>query len=844
MLKKCFLVSNPSKCLKYTKAFLENDDEIILPRYIEPKYLESYLLEDFDYIDGLEISKISSFPYKILNKHGGKIFKKLDQIFISEKMYDGSLSKGLLRTVINSILELKKAYFDKEFLTNFLKESPNNKLLLKYYEKYQMILEKYDLKDEADILKDFIDLVSNPNFLSPYFENKNFIFSGFNYLSSYELLIINTLAKRSNVKLIIPNILSINSDYIKFLKEELSGFDFQEIAEKESKPALYNFDSKDEEISYIFDNISNKTSLIPVSDLDLYYSLFKLRTFNVSYSGSVRLDKSTILKILIKILNLTKSSLSYVDLIEILNYDLLWENSNSVKLLLIKIKELRVFPNCYKDWEKISKIDKIKENKEANLEVLKFLNSIVNFPKNINTKKFVDIFLNFLKEINLLSKLEKNIEFNDILNLIYRVVQSIDQEMISLDLLIEKILLHAEENYISNICDYYTDIIILPVNSITSNINEKVWFVGYDDNKIENQENPILRDDMIANLRPFGLLYPTSYEKNEIDRHLILKSLSNANATTSLSYQIPNLTLPPPKILKEKFNYDILKNEDTSVNFINRDLSLTSLETYTKCPYDFFLNHLIGVKNIDENYWGLNNLEEGNILHKFLELYLNRYIKENEFNLEDSILAAIDTKKILIDENYKNIYLIKFKNILHKFLESEKKYVLDYNIKILDFEKSIKSYIKLIKDDIVFLDSEKPDSFILKNTIDRIDLIEGKILITDYKAKKLPSKKEIEMGKKFQVPMYILTVSKLMNNYECIGGVYKSIKSDDKQYIVKNGYNFPNPIYFESITDLEFKNILVNNLKNISGGIYTPKPFDEESCKKCNYRRCCGVRFK
>ena len=140
--------------------------------------------------------------------------------------------------------------------------------------------------------------------------------------------------------------------------------------------------------------------------------------------------------------------------------------------------------------------------------------------------------------------------------------------------------------------------------------------------------------------------------------------------------------------LSEESMNRLLRGDDDLIKKLN--LSVSKLETYSNCPFKYFLKHLLDIR--ERAIYSLNSMDYGNIYHSVTEKILrNNYdelAKELPEILKDySDITDYENYKI----NYKNTYA-HYKNFVSKFVE---KYINEYTKQELDKDNFATSFTAL-----------------------------------------------------------------------------------------------------------------------------------------------------
>ncbi|MCX7797677.1 MAG: exodeoxyribonuclease V subunit gamma [Melioribacter sp.] len=309
--------------------------------------------------------------------------------------------------------------------------------------------------------------------------------------------------------------------------------------------------------------------------------------------------------------------------------------------------------------------------------------------------------------------------------------------------------------------------------------------------------------------------------------------------------------------------------------FVQRQYSISQLETYAKCPFKFYLERIIGIKVIEEPTEEIEAIELGRILHSILyEFYTEISNKKIDlFNCDNDILKQakdlifeIAEKKIsqsffqspitfFEKEKLLGINQKKEESILSKFVEYEFENNKDFYPAF--FEVNFGS-LKESESDKNLSSSEplKIAGINLRGKIDRIELSrKGNLFnIVDYKLSgKKPSTKELINGISLQLPVYLLAAQYLLEKK------YKRKFSPNKMIIYslkysqeefgKSNVNLSTRNNNEITSIEELINNTINHIKNfiesISEGKFNLSPHEEREnlvCKYCQFKTVCRIQ--
>ncbi len=256
----------------------------------------------------------------------------------------------------------------------------------------------------------------------------------------------------------------------------------------------------------------------------------------------------------------------------------------------------------------------------------------------------------------------------------------------------------------------------------------------------------------------------------------------------------------------------------------------SSLKDYRECPYRFYLNHILEIKDPKKIVEEAGAKEWGTIIHKALQRFYSKdfpscFTRENlqdakrilYSRIEDALREEIGRSKAssLFD-------LELYKRYLSRFLDEDvKKFEEGYRIHCV--EESLKYEI--------LIDGKRIK---LTGKADRIDTLNGKYYIIDYKTGQTIVKKNLRVGEEFtefQLPLYALIYSK--EDFKKIGGLlyfYISREKVGTEDIINDGYisSFRDEILIPMICEITDPKTAFS------------KTDDEKRCRICTYREFCG----
>ena len=222
-----------------------------------------------------------------------------------------------------------------------------------------------------------------------------------------------------------------------------------------------------------------------------------------------------------------------------------------------------------------------------------------------------------------------------------------------------------------------------------------------------------------------------------------------------------------------------------------RTYSVTELETYAKCPFQYFVAEVLGLDSkAEEETEGLSSLERGVLVHDILfKFYHERreqpaihQCDDADFAVAKQLLSDVIDEVIEIptsEDLFRRIDKALLKVMLNQWLTVER----TYNTTTIPrhFEVSV-GRRQGVTDSI--LSDPNPiclGSVHLNAKIDRIDIGDGVFNVIDYKTGSLtPGVKDILEGRALQLPIYLKIADQLLkNSCEPGAGLYHKVKLND-----------------------------------------------------------------
>jgi ATP-dependent helicase/nuclease subunit B len=320
-------------------------------------------------------------------------------------------------------------------------------------------------------------------------------------------------------------------------------------------------------------------------------------------------------------------------------------------------------------------------------------------------------------------------------------------------------------------------------------------------------------------------------------------------------------------------------------SFRDRIYSVTQLESYGKCPFQFFAGKVLRLNVPREFEAGLSPLERGDILHEILfDFYTQRrernlpplhQVDEPQFHEAVNHLLAIARAKLealdLSDafwEVDKELLLGSGMRtgVLREFLLREKERELDTSPAWFEVAFGPSTGSRRNSDNRLRM--EQPlvaGSVRLRGKIDRIDASKDVFTVIDYKSgDSIAKRKEIELGVSLQLPLYLYAVEHILAEQERrplsgVAGIYYTLKSPVKDRLGIGNREFVgkafdaqarNPQLLENGSALRsviaravaFVNEYVDSIAR--GNFPVAPKVPEQTCAYCDFRTICRIQLQ
>ncbi len=830
--------------------------------FLPPKYFD---IDNFIfYLNGLEGEKnleILFILIKILrdlkNKRAKEIFKNLNLTI--------SWANVFLQSFEELDMELKE-YSDIELLSNFKDDFEGKSTFLEIYpEVYKRFYKKLNEKNLITRGLAYKNLSKNLNFEKiKSFEKIYFVVPA--GITKSEEKILKYLIKLENIKF-----------YLEGIKPEIfKDIEIEEIKSKIEEPEVKFYPSSgslnqiltlrellskveipEEEIAIV---LPEAKELIPL--LENVISAFPHKSFNISMGFPFNL--TPLFKFIELVLNLqifkedgkfyTEDIYKFLSTREIKSFIGDIEHYKFLKVLEKEIIDKNLF---YISKEEIFKIAKTEEREKIIKEIFeKFIDPLEEIKdiKDLNIKVW-----NFLKTI---SKEEKHSFHFEYFEKAFKFLEELKEVEIPQIPFTKKEIFEVFLNLLKNLKIYFfgsplKGIQILGLLETRTLSFKNVFFLNLNEGKIPKIKS--INDPLLTCSIRKILNLPGPKEEEEIQRHHFLHLLKSSRAIhcfyiNNEEEEIRSRFLEQWIWEKEKMNkkryVDYEKTYKFNLKIRNRkpliikmteeikallkdmEFSPSSLDNYLKCPLKFYFENILKIKEKEKLEEEPEPASIGNIVHETMENLQKPYLNKK---INEKILREINSKiEEMLKKTFKKYnFELKGANYLNFLLAKER------ISKCLEGKLFKEPFELILVEELI---NSKLGDFKLKGKIDRLDKINGKYRVVDYKSgktykfykrkkEKIELKEYIDFQKNlesFQILVYVFLVKeKYSLNYEDISGNVYSFKE-----------NKINDINFEKEEEKILKNFL-NIVVNLEEE-FKPSPIDENTCNYCILKNFCN----
>jgi len=291
-------------------------------------------------------------------------------------------------------------------------------------------------------------------------------------------------------------------------------------------------------------------------------------------------------------------------------------------------------------------------------------------------------------------------------------------------------------------------------------------------------------------------------------------------------------------------------------------VSATALEEYARCPFRFFMHHVLHIAPPEEpeEAFELSPRDRGRLYHTVLERFLRGACRDGRLPLSLNELETL--RKTAADVALGGWSVAGFRGARELEVAG-----LSLNLAFWLFSevREGSAYVPAYFESSFGLEDERSEdaataarldvvaagdvALAFRGRIDRID-VDGKrglARVIDYKtgaAERRKKAKEgeqaplLDAGRRLQLPIYVLAARAMLD----AAGSSTTVESAEYRYVRTHGPTTSLCVGAEEIDERagDLRTALGLIVKGIAEGMFFPYP-EDQNCKHCDYREACGV---
>lgn len=277
--------------------------------------------------------------------------------------------------------------------------------------------------------------------------------------------------------------------------------------------------------------------------------------------------------------------------------------------------------------------------------------------------------------------------------------------------------------------------------------------------------------------------------------------------------------------------------------------SVSRIEAYASCPFRFFTEYVVGVRESEAPTTEFDPGLRGRILHAALQRFHERFrgltpaeIPENEglnalAEVVDEVFGRHAWRDLAAPRPVREVERATLLKRLERYFRLEREKDSPWrpqHVEVSFGDVKEMSGDALNRPEPFLLDTER-GPVLLAGKIDRIDLQGGDARIVDYKTTSVVQDEEVEAGVSLQLGLYALALERHLN-----GGW----KCQNAEVLVPGNVKKGRYAYLGEKRDNESRKAQVAQyigqyVARIREAAFPPTPFTEEHCFVCKFRKAC-----
>lgn len=315
--------------------------------------------------------------------------------------------------------------------------------------------------------------------------------------------------------------------------------------------------------------------------------------------------------------------------------------------------------------------------------------------------------------------------------------------------------------------------------------------------------------------------------------------------------------------------------------FRTRIYSITQLESYGSCPYQFFAERVLRLHAPPEIEAGVSPLERGTMLHDILfDFYTGRRdrglpplssLDDAEFEAAVRELREI-ARRILDESEFHDVFwdieketILGSPNrpgILQQLLSHERSQQLDVQPQFFEVAFGPSPGARRRMDSLLRNDDPiRAGNVRLRGKVDRVDTGSSHFRIIDYKTgNTIAGRKEIDLGMSLQLPIYLYAIEQLLARHDAggqsgVAGIYYKMQSPVQEKLGLGSDEHRDRAFVARkqaqlvADDAELRAVIEQAIRTvneyvdaIANGNFPIRPaIPEKVCRYCTFRSICRI---
>lgn len=306
-----------------------------------------------------------------------------------------------------------------------------------------------------------------------------------------------------------------------------------------------------------------------------------------------------------------------------------------------------------------------------------------------------------------------------------------------------------------------------------------------------------------------------------------------------------------------------------------RIFSVSALSDYAKCPFKYFIEHVLRLEPTKETEEDVDPRTKGSILHRTLQLVMDRYrgrsLKDMDPNAVDSVVEeAVATalaeaqaeglrmRPSLLKTLRRKVIALAG-NVVARDIKRADKFQGEIRPKLLEWGFGLEklrgsgSRMDRLSDSRPLQIGDGQDCVRVGGKVDRVDEVIGPDgtwnIVYDYKQNSTPSQDEIESAVALQPAVYAAAVGGAVGEVRAAafysaaeGKITSGMARQDAMGVLGWGASKSRGVYSADMMDNVISEVLakvVEYARGIRAGVFTPEPRGVRTCDQCPAKDIC-----